>query len=129
MYTKAAELSIQHARHMQNEIDNFFNWTLKWKLVINAEKCSSITFTMKRNLRARVYNINNTNMECVHHPINAPTICQHNPLCQQTHSLTEFPTDDNGPYQIAHTLHSLTLPSPWAMRASDNHTIPLMVRI
>ena len=133
MYTIPSPLSINNTIQLQTEIDNFYDWTLRWKLVINAEKCESITLTKKTKAKARVYNINNTSMKCIHHPNNAPTHCVHNPKYKDNsenannNNIPSPQRDQNSDEDP--TLAKLLLPSRWRMTTRDDHTIPLMVRI
>ena len=130
MYTVASTLTYNNTIDLQSEIDNFYDWTLNWKLVINPDKCSSISLTKLRAIQARVYNINTVPMECVHHPTNAPYICTHNPRYQYTEALglqNELHLDQNNP--TASNISHIRLPSKWAMKSTDKHTIPTNVRI
>ena len=130
MYTIASKLNFDNTIDLQSEINNFYNWTLNWKLVINPDKCNSISLTKLRALQARVYHINNVPMECVHHPANAPHICTHNPHYHYTEALgldNISRLDENDP--TATNLKHIRLPSKWAMKSTDKHSIPPNVRI
>ena len=130
MYTIAGKLNFDNTIQLQSEIDNFYQWTLDWKLVINPDKCNSISLTKLRAIQARVYFINNTPMECVHHPINAPFICTHNPNFHYTEALglDELNILDNNNPNASQLSH-IRLPSKWVMKTNDTHTIPPNVRI
>ena len=128
MYTISNKLDINNSIALQNEINRFYEWTLNWKLVINAEKCSSLTLTHRKNLQARVYNINNINMSCVHHPNNAPYICTHNHNYQYVNAMSDDSINDQNAPKTP-TTEELLIPSKWRMRVSDPHKIPLHVRI
>ena len=150
-------MSLEYSYQLQDEIDRFFDWTLYWRLKISTAKCNSLTLTRKRNFKARVYTINNEKLDCVHHPNNAPVICMHNIECKEYYSVqieddiscmieatAEFDEDDivndileefirydcesNGTIWDYND-NNIENPSQWQMNISDNHSIPLCVRI
>ena len=64
---------------LQNAINEVYDWTLYWRLAIKPIKSNTISITRRYNYKARVYNINGDNIDCVHNPSNAPVTCAHNP--------------------------------------------------
>ena len=126
LYTLTSELLPETTYKLQDEIDNFYQWTLDWKLVINAEKCNTISLTHRNDIKSRVYHINQVNMECVHPPQNPPDVCAHNPLCLYGRAY-QLSGDENSKELV--TSNNITTPSRWKMKKSDPHTIPLFVRI
>jgi hypothetical protein len=52
MYTLPSELSPTTTYQLQEAIDDFYDWTLQWKLIINPNKCNSISFTRKAKIKA-----------------------------------------------------------------------------
>ena len=150
-------MSLEYSYQLQDEINRFYDWTLYWRLKISTAKCSSLTLTRKRNFKARVYTINNETLDCVHHPNNAPVICMHNIDCKEYYTVqieddiscmieatTEFEEDDivndilnefiryesesNGTIWDYND-NNIDEPSHWQLNISQNHSIPLCVRI
>ena len=45
---------------------DLYNYTLYYKLVMAKSKCSTITFSNKRNIKAYVYNLDGNKLDLVH---------------------------------------------------------------
>ena len=65
---------------MQNEINNIYQWSLNWKLIIENKKCKSITFSNKSKFNAYIYNINGNKIDLIHHAHHTPPKCKHNKI-------------------------------------------------
>ena len=123
MSTLPSPLSVHMQIELQNELDNFYDFTLFWRLIINAAKCNTITLTHKQNYKSNVYNINKVDLDCVHAPTNAPVECTHN----QNHPLYKKGKDNNG--SIVVTNDTILIPSEWQIKSTDKHNIASSVRI
>ena len=77
-WLKPNEIHSNRAIALQTEIDNYFNWTCKWKLFLNYKKCQTLTITNKRNYSAKCYKINNKQIQCLHSTKNRPVHCRCN---------------------------------------------------
>ena len=72
--------TIDLRKSMENEIENFRQWTLNWKLIISYQKCNTITFSRKSNkFTAYIYQLQGNKLECIHATEHAPPYCIHNP--------------------------------------------------
>ena len=70
---------IEIRKAMQNEIDNFYQYTLDWKLILSYQKCESITISRKNNkFESYVYSVNGTKLKLIHSYEHAPSHCIHN---------------------------------------------------
>ena len=123
MYSKPSIISTTKIDELQNELDNFYDYTLTWKLILNSAKCNSVTITRKQNYKAHVYNMNKVGIDCIHAPSNAPSECTHNP----SHPQYKKSRDTNGTIEL--TDDNILIPSQWQMKMVDKHTIPHSIRI
>ena len=71
---------IEIRKAMQNEINNLYQWSLNWKLIISENKCKSITFTNKNKFNAYIYNVNGNKIDLIHHAHHTPPKCKHNKI-------------------------------------------------
>ena len=63
---------------LQNEMNNFYQYTLNNKLILKKVKCNTVTFSRKNNFKAYVYNLDKNKLKVVHAIEHAPRICYHN---------------------------------------------------
>ena len=77
-YTTNDNINIR--KSLQNEIDNFYQWSLNWKLIISDTKCKTITFSNKSKFNAYVYTVNGKKIDLIHHAHHAPPKCKHNKI-------------------------------------------------
>jgi len=83
-YVDDIEFSIQtskfetkHIEEMQEEMTNHYEWTRRWKLMINPKKCETICITKRTDYPAHVFHVNGVKLNCIHAPVNAPAHCRH----------------------------------------------------
>ena len=81
--------------NMQKAINQFYNWTRYYQLIIKKAKCSTITFSRKNKFRAYVYKLDGDNLEIVHSYKNCPQICKHNARVQY-YNANNIDEDGNG---------------------------------
>ena len=81
--------------NMQKAINQFYNWTRYYQLIIKKAKCSTITFSRKNKFRAYVYKLDGEKLEIVHSYKNCPQICKHNARSQYCNA-NNILQDDNG---------------------------------
>ena len=129
MYVLPENYTAKSIVRLQHEIDHLYNYTRNWKLVINAAKCSTISFTRKEKLKAHVYNIENIPLDCVHHPHNAPDICTHSKNPKHKQIAKQHQTKQDANFNDVPTNKDILTPSPCRMKVDDPHNIPLWVRI
>ena len=71
--------TINTRKAMIDEINNYVDWTLKWKLIVSDTKCNSISISNKgRHFIAYIYKLNGIKLKCVHHAHHTPSYCKHN---------------------------------------------------
>ena len=64
--------------NLQTAIDQFYNWTRYYQLIIGPVKCSTVTFSRKLHFRAYVYKLDGNKLELIHSNQNGPQKCKHN---------------------------------------------------
>ena len=79
--------------NMQNGIYKFFDWTKFNQLIIKGSKCSSISFSNKKDFIAYVYKLDGKHLELIHGRDHAPQNCQHRYRLQYTDGLKRL--DEN----------------------------------
>ena len=129
MYILPHKYNSESIFRLQYEIDNLYDYTRKWKLVINAAKCSTISFTRTQNMKAHVYHVNDEPLECIHHPHNAPDICTHSKKKEHKTLAKQHNTKTDANFNNNPTNQEILTPSPCRLLVNDPHTIPLWVRI
>ena len=93
--------------NMQNGIEYFFDWTLYNQLIIKGSKCSSISFSNKKDFVAYVYKLNGNELELIHARDHAPQNCKHRYRLQYTDGLKRLEEnyfenlkENNGDYDL-----------------------------
>ena len=78
---------------MQLAIEDLYDYTRFYQLVVAKTKCSTITFSNKLNFQAYVYKLGNDKLELIHAHQHAPPECKHNGRYQYSDGLMRL--DDN----------------------------------
>ena len=73
-------------------VEDLFDYTRYWRLIIRMSKCSTAMFT-RRRIRAYVFKLDGEYMECSHAVDNAPQCCKHNEKIQYMDGALQL--DDN----------------------------------
>ena len=70
---------------LQMAINDLYEWTLYYKLIISIPKCSTISFSKKtKKFNAYVYKLNGKSLELVHAINHSPQKCKHSERIQYT---------------------------------------------
>ena len=81
---------------LQNEMDNFWQFTLNNQLVLKKVKCSTLTFSRKtKNFRAYVYNVDGNKLKVVHALEHAPQNCKHLQKANYVNANIDSNSDDS----------------------------------
>ena len=75
--------------NLQGGINNFYEFTRFYQLVIAKSKCSTVTFSRKKYFHAYVYKLDGNNLELIHSN-NNPQECIHNERTQYVNPLKEW---------------------------------------
>ena len=129
IYIRPSEYNAENIQQLQLELNNLYYYTCKWRLVLNAAKCSTLSLTRKLKLSSRVLTINGTPLECIHHPNNPPDICAHSKCPQHQALLKQYQTSTDINFNPTPNNAHLLNPSQFRMNTNDPHSIPLWVRI
>ena len=78
---------------MQLAIEDLYDYTRFYQLVVSKIKCSTITFSNKNNFQAYVYKLGKDNLELIHSNQHEPLECTHNPRYQYADGLAQL--EDN----------------------------------
>ena len=78
---------------MQLAIEDLYDYTRFYQLVVSKIKCSTISFSNKIKFNAYVYKLGNENLELIHSNQHAPLECKHNGRYQYTDGLMRL--DEN----------------------------------
>ena len=82
-----------HRVAMQLAIEDLYDYTRYYQLVVAKIKCSTITFSNKLDFKAYVYKLGDDNLELIHAHQHAPLECKHNGRYQYSDGLMRL--DDN----------------------------------
>ena len=121
--------TIDVAISIQNGLNDLFWFTRKWRLVMNAVKCNSISLSRSLKHKAHVYEINDVPMKCVHAPANSPDVCCHSNVAEHKKLAKELKCKVDSNLPDLTLKESFSLESKFKLRATDKHSIPLWVRI
>ena len=65
--------------NLQHGMNQFYNWTLYFQLILAQAKCSTVTFSRKQQqFHAYVYKLGENKLELIHSNKNCPQKCKHN---------------------------------------------------
>ena len=78
---------------MQLAIEDLYDYTRFYQLVVSKIKCSTISFSNKLKFNAYVYQLGQDKLELIHSNQHAPLECKHNPRDQYTDGLLRL--DEN----------------------------------
>ena len=82
--------------NMQHGLNQFYQWTRYERFVLSQPKCSTITFSRKKQqFHAYVYKLDNQNIELIHSCHNGPQKCKHNARLNYAEALFD-PVEENG---------------------------------
>ena len=87
------KIKFNYRWNLQGGINNFFEFTRFFHLVIAKSKCSTVSFSRKRFFRAYVYKLDGKSLDLIHSRTNGPQDCIHN---EQTQYLNPFKTMEEG---------------------------------
>ena len=89
------KIKYEYRKEMQHAMDELYNWSQYYQLIVNASKCCTITFSRKNKLRAYVYKVEGRKLKLIHSYKNCPQICKHNARMQYIEA-SNIKDDDNG---------------------------------
>ena len=76
--------------NLQHGMNQFYNWTRYYQLVLSQAKCNTVTFSRKQQqFHAYVYQLDGNKLEVVHSYKNAPQRCKHNEKLSYINPLDE----------------------------------------
>ena len=78
---------------MQLAIEDLYDYTRFYQLVVSKIKCSTISFSNKLKFQAYVYKLGKDNLELIHANQHEPSECKHNERYQYTDGLLQL--DEN----------------------------------
>ena len=82
--------------NMQHGLNQFFNWIRYRRFVLKKPKCSTITFSRKKQqYHAYVYKLDGEKLDLIHSHSNGPQKCKHNARLNYVEANLEL-TEDNG---------------------------------
>ena len=84
------EIKRDYRLSMHLAIEDLFDYTRFYQLIVSKVKCSTITFSNKNKFQAYVYKLGDDNLELIHSNQNEPLECKHNPRHQYADGLLRW---------------------------------------